>query len=291
MFNNPLPAATGLLFSTVTIFLFLATLQKKRMASALLIALCLIDLAIYGLPIIINVPLKSITAIDAAKTKMINQNKTYRRIALNNQPVWDGYFLATGYAGIVPRQYFDYSKIEHLRLASISHGYLGENAVPVVENPLPRIRLASELRQVNEPLNNLENIALSEVVLCEIGVGSSFKASPLSRSDQLDIVQDGFDKIEIHVTVENQRILVISDYWNEDWKATIDGRQTALLPLFSGAIRGIAIEPGTHSITLVYEPRYLRSTRILSAIGWCGILSLILLGLIQRHRSLRSVIN
>lgn len=274
----------GPILSAGTVFFFVLAARHKGWAVGALAALCVLDLAIYGIPIVKNVPYKSVTEIQEARAKMISQDKTFRRVALDNKPLWDGYYLAEGYMGMTPRKYFDYSKYTHIKLASISHAYADDDEVYPFENPLPRIRLVRELRQVDDSLEHAESIDLETTALCEFGIGTVINGPPLAENEKTEIITDGYERTKIRVSVKYTRLLVISDYWTPDWRATIDGRETDLLPLFSGAIRGIIVEPGDHVVELVFRPGYLPKARFLCFAGLSISSLLLIAGLLNERR-------
>ncbi len=280
-FNNVSSLSLGPILCALTSWLFILALRHRPYARTGLAVICVLDLALYGLPIIQDVPFKTFNDVQEARSKMMTQDKMFRRIALNNKPLWDGYYLANGYMGMVPKEPLDYSRYDHLRLASISHAYVSDHQTHPIHDPLPRIRLARSLRQVDNPLEQTDQINLNDTVLAEPGIGEEISGPPVSNEEYVEILKDGYQSLKFRVTTNYKRILVISDYWNSGWKAAIDGRDTTVLPLFSGAIRGVILTAGIHTVEMTYRPDYLPKARRICFFGLFIISVLLLIDLIR----------
>jgi hypothetical protein len=65
--------------------------------------------------------------------------------------------------------------------------------------------------------------------------------------------------------------LVVSDTWDEGWRATVDGRRVPILRA-DYAFRAVALDGGRHEIVMDYEPRSLSYGWRLSCVGGLGLL-------------------
>lgn len=77
-------------------------------------------------------------------------------------------------------------------------------------------------------------------------------------------------------------VVVLSDEWFPGWVATLDGRQVPILRV-DEALRGVAVGPGAHTITFVYQPRWLPDGLALTAFS-IVLTALVVLAPRRRHR-------
>lgn len=116
-------------------------------------------------------------------------------------------------------------------------------------------------------------------------------APPLDPStEQAQIVRYEPERIEIQATANTHGLLVVSEIVASGWTATVDGRSVQIIPA-NIALRGIWLEPGTHTIVLTYAPSSLMFGLIISVLAH-GIF-IALLGICAAHwfRSRRSITN
>ena len=76
----------------------------------------------------------------------------------------------------------------------------------------------------------------------------------LGASEGVQIVSYDNDSVTLEVTVEQARLLVLSDYYDEDWAVYIDGERADIVKA-NYLFRGVVIEEaGTHTVEFRYEP-------------------------------------
>ncbi len=89
--------------------------------------------------------------------------------------------------------------------------------------------------------------------------------------------------LKLKVLLNRPGVLVLSDTWHRNWRATANGKPTYLARI-NDAFRGIALDPGSYTIEMYYRPRSLRLGNILC------ITTLILLLSLQIQRPIRTTI-
>lgn len=131
-----------------------------------------------------------------------------------------------------------------------------------------------------QSLNGLYSITQLEGIKREKNRTITF--GTLQKDEYIAVQRDMDDRVELRVMLEEPRFLVFNEYYDKNWKATIDGQDTELLKC-NYLMRGIYIEePGEHTIIFQYKPTityiffYASGIGILiwfSLIGyiyWCG---------------------
>ncbi len=61
------------------------------------------------------------------------------------------------------------------------------------------------------------------------------------------------DRLTLEVTSDGSGLLVLSEIYADGWTATVDGAHAEVAPV-NGALRGVPIPDGTHTVTLAFEP-------------------------------------
>lgn len=80
------------------------------------------------------------------------------------------------------------------------------------------------------------------------------------------------DRLTLEVTSDGAGLLVLSEIYADGWTATVDGAHAEVVPV-NGALRGVPIPDGTHTVTLAFEPPGLQAgsalgiTTVMLAIG------------------------
>ncbi|HUR28071.1 MAG TPA: YfhO family protein, partial [Planctomycetota bacterium] len=67
--------------------------------------------------------------------------------------------------------------------------------------------------------------------------------------------------------------LVLADAWAPGWRASVDGRPADVLAV-DHALRGVALEAGSHEIAFTYAPAALRLGALLSAVALAAVIAL-----------------
>jgi hypothetical protein len=85
------------------------------------------------------------------------------------------------------------------------------------------------------------------------------------------------NKVTVDITLPCKKLVVVSELYDANWTATIDGNPTPIYPV-NGAFRGVVVDAGQHRIEMRYRPKmaYLGLALTLSGV--------ILMFTLRRHR-------
>jgi len=81
------------------------------------------------------------------------------------------------------------------------------------------------------------------------------------------VVRAGPNRISVSYASPSPNLLVLSEIFYPGWRARIDGRQTAILPV-NGILRGLRVPPGAHTVEMSYTPGSFRLGIVCSAAAW-----------------------
>jgi uncharacterized membrane protein YfhO len=90
--------------------------------------------------------------------------------------------------------------------------------------------------------------------------------------DELRIVRHGADRVTIAAVMACRGMVVLAESYFPGWRLRIDGKPAEMLEVY-GALRGIVVEPGSHTMDMIYRPASnlggaaLSLTGLLTAIG------------------------
>jgi uncharacterized membrane protein YfhO len=74
------------------------------------------------------------------------------------------------------------------------------------------------------------------------------------------------ERVELAVREQKPSLLVLNDAYYSGWSATVDGTPSRILPA-NGAVRGVVVPGGAHTVTFVYK------TPGLALGGWLSVLA------------------
>jgi hypothetical protein len=105
-----------------------------------------------------------------------------------------------------------------------------------VPNPLPRARLASNIRMVKNTAEALEHLSAGGPAMIEfdpeqraaIGEFTTSSGTP-SESDSVKIVSDRPGRIEVDVECSSSQLLILSESYSPGWKVTVNGESSSVL--------------------------------------------------------------
>lgn len=101
-------------------------------------------------------------------------------------------------------------------------------------------------------------------------------APPLEQcadGDEVRITRHGADHVTIAATMACRGMVVLAESFYPGWRLKIDGKPAQILPAY-GALRGIVVERGSHTVDMIYRPLSNLGGAALSLIGLiatCGI--------------------
>lgn len=61
------------------------------------------------------------------------------------------------------------------------------------------------------------------------------------------------EHITVTATVRDNALLVLGEKYFQDWRALVDGQETAIVPV-NHVLRGIYLQPGKHAVEFIYDP-------------------------------------
>ncbi|MGH2662603.1 MAG: YfhO family protein [Actinomycetota bacterium] len=93
------------------------------------------------------------------------------------------------------------------------------------------------------------------------------------------------ERVQLAATLDAPGVLVLSDVWDAGWKAEVDGREAPVLQV-DHALRGVPLEPGSHSVTLRYQPAWLLKGLALTGLSVLILVTVALFG--RRRRPVRT---
>jgi hypothetical protein len=137
-----------------------------------------------------------------------------------------------------------------------------------VKDPLPRVFIASETRMMSEgdartalangTLNPSQTAVVPETIECADGSGTARFTSYTPN------------QVEVSVDAPNGGMLVLTDSYDPNWTATVDGKPAPLLRVDT-ALRGVCIPAGGKLVQFDYQPRAFFIGVIVSVAGWTAL--------------------
>ncbi len=118
---------------------------------------------------------------------------------------------------------------------------------------MPGVRLATTLRYATDPLSESVCAPLGNVVLTSTDL-DEINGPPLQQQETVVIQEETMNSMQINYHVQSRRILVISDRWDPDWVAQVDGSPRSIITLFDSSMRGVVVSPGEVALTMRYAP-------------------------------------
>ena len=172
------------------------------------------------------------------------------------------YRLLDGYLGLTPARQLDYSSPAALRVAQVAYANERFRETPIAGGgrfgtqwyrlapPLPRVRLVTEAIVSHAPARDIESVDVSRTAL----VTHDLQLSGGSPGDTL-LVQDAPGRLRVRTASVGRQLLVVSESWDDGWTATVDKHPVAVERVY-GDFLGVAVEAGTHAVTLAFRPAY-----------------------------------
>jgi len=91
-----------------------------------------------------------------------------------------------------------------------------------------------------------------------------------TTQDAVQIVSYEPDRVSILTASKCPAILVLTDTYDDGWKAYMDGKEVPILHA-NYLFRGIALEPGVHRVEFAYKPFSFKLGTILCAIALISV--------------------
>lgn len=153
--------------------------------------------------------------------------------------------------GVIPGDLINY----HFNEAGYNKIFTDKSAI-ILENPkaLPRVYFLPNFKVVD--YQTMQNIIMTEgfdprtTVLLE----KDLKIATTSGKGQAGVVSYSPNNVKVETKTENPEILVLADQFDEGWKATVDGIETAISRA-NFIFRAVKVPAGSHEIIFSYYPK------------------------------------
>ena len=96
--------------------------------------------------------------------------------------------------------------------------------------------------------------------------GPAADARPAGKAE---IASYAPERVEIRAEVDSASVLVLNDAFYDGWRATVDGRPEAIVPV-NYAVRGVFLGPGAHTVLFTYRTPGLVAGASLTGIAVAG---------------------
>jgi hypothetical protein len=152
-----------------------------------------------------------------------------------------------------------------------------DDLVRVLENDaaLPRAWIVHDAREVDSDLTlkilSKGTTDPAKTVLVE-KAPPEVSAPDDSSAEEVNVVSNTGDSIRLSASASAPGMVVMSDVYDPDWKAYVDGKEVQLY-VADHAFRAVPLPAGHHTVELRYEPLTLRIGMIISSIF--GLLALL----------------
>ena len=131
-----------------------------------------------------------------------------------------------------------------------------ETKMYAIRSWLPRMFFVNKC-EVADSLSTLNKIAAMSFDPRDIAYLSEnikTKIDPPLPGAEATLVHYGIQNLEVHATATGNNLLFLSEvYYPKGWNAFIDGHEVEILRL-DYLFRGVIIPPGTHTLTMKFEP-------------------------------------
>ncbi|MBS0278129.1 MAG: hypothetical protein JSR81_10935 [Proteobacteria bacterium] len=94
-------------------------------------------------------------------------------------------------------------------------------------------------------------------------------------ADNVRITRRGPDRVTIAADMGCRGMVILADSYFPGWRLTVDGQPSPMFEAY-GALRGIVVERGAHTVDMIYRPRSILWGAALSGLGLMLTLGLVL---------------
>jgi hypothetical protein len=295
---------TGLLILTGAIVFYRTTRQfQPGIAFWAIVVVTFIDLFAFGgkfnatptspseYPYILNQGVQQLQRESQTEAFRVNMRNERNMLMGRNQGNLDRIELLEGYTPLGIARYAPFVKpgphIVDLLNAKYKIDSLGRS---LIRNPtyLPRARMVYRYQVASSDSNARDIVKAGQFdyrnsVVLEAGPGFA-SVETESIANQVTITRREPARMELDVTTAQAGILVLSEVYYPEWKASLDGQPVAIYPA-DYFLRGITVPAGTHRIEMYYDGRRARTGLLISIVTFVFALGA-LIGLARRRKDL-----
>ncbi|HEX6464766.1 MAG TPA: hypothetical protein VFZ98_09945 [Vicinamibacterales bacterium] len=182
-----------------------------------------------------------------------------------NVPLMNGYELVGGYVGLYPRTTLSWESDAFRRLAGAKRRFDGKLNVFDLTDGVARARLLTDVRVSADPVTDIQHIDLQRTALLREPV------APLGGAPgTAQVLIDRPGHFVIHTEAGGRQLLTVSERFDENWTASIDGRGSPVIAVNADFL-GVVVESGVHLVDLRYESKSLATGRVVSLVGLGGL--------------------
>lgn len=136
--------------------------------------------------------------------------------------------------------------------------FTGRSGLNVYQRPdaFPRVRTFHEVRRISsgaELMPVLNSMKPEELASQAVVTASTPNLEKCGGQDTAEIRHYDPSRVVIEARMACRGLVVLADTDFPGWRATVDGRDTAIVPVY-GQIRGVAVDAGRHEIEFKFRP-------------------------------------
>jgi hypothetical protein len=252
----------GVALMGTAVLLFVLASSGRRWAVSAFVVLIAVDLGLWGYRDSYRpMPPQAIDTI-YSRIPLPQQAKPgeYLSAGQTNLPVLRGMRLSAGYLGLEARTAIDRQSDIGSRLAGVSWRLDGQQWSRVPDT-MPRARLVVTVRNTRHVAEDVAGLDIGRVALIQSAI------PPLSGAPgDARVLTDRPGRIVVRTTAPATQLLVLTERYDEGWRATEGDRQCPVLPVYADYL-GCVVSSGTHDIVFTFAPASFRNGLRLTLAG------------------------
>ena len=108
-------------------------------------------------------------------------------------------------------------------------------------------------------------------------LGKAPALDPCDGRDGIDLLEYGADRLLIRANMSCPGMVILSDTYFPGWRARVDGKAARIYEV-NGAMRGVMVPAGLHTVTMRYRPASVIWGGLLTLVGILGAVGLVAAG-------------
>lgn len=193
-----------------------------------------------------------------------------------NGPLMKGYSMVTGHVSLEPHRKLDYL-LDPVTLRLAGAGWIrsrvgtndwlteahqkGIEWIPI-QDPMPRARLVAKVEVSSDPAQDVYTVDFKTTALVEQAL-----VLQEAKPGQVEVLEDRPGIIRVRTRAQTSQLLVLTEAYDDDWRATLDGTIPLPVQPLYGDLMGCVVGPGDHEILFRFDPRSYRQGKALTLAG------------------------